>query len=226
METKTCQNCKKDFVIEPDDSVFYGKIGVPAPEICPECRQEQRIMFRNFKTLYKRPSSKSGVLMIAMYSPDVPFPVYTHQEWWADDWDAKSYGIDFDFTKPFFEQFQELLNVVPRQPSMIMRSEECDYSNSVYDSKRCHLIAGGIDIENCDYGHIVYESRDCVDNLYIRKCELCYECIDCLNCNRLLYSQDCEDCADSIGLYDCRGCFNCFGCSIYKRSPPYGSGNL
>lgn len=36
-ETKTCQNCKTRFTIEPEDFVFYEKIGVPAPTFCPEC---------------------------------------------------------------------------------------------------------------------------------------------------------------------------------------------
>ena len=29
-ETRNCQNCKKDFVIEPDDFSFYEKIKVPS----------------------------------------------------------------------------------------------------------------------------------------------------------------------------------------------------
>ena len=35
-ETKTCQNCKNDFIIEPDDFSFYEKMKVPAPTFCPE----------------------------------------------------------------------------------------------------------------------------------------------------------------------------------------------
>jgi hypothetical protein len=31
METKICQNCKKNFIIEPDDFGFYEKIKVPPP---------------------------------------------------------------------------------------------------------------------------------------------------------------------------------------------------
>ncbi|KKT07962.1 MAG: hypothetical protein UV85_C0003G0087 [Candidatus Nomurabacteria bacterium GW2011_GWB1_43_19] len=30
-EIKTCQNCKKDFMIEPEDFNFYEKIKVPPP---------------------------------------------------------------------------------------------------------------------------------------------------------------------------------------------------
>jgi len=47
-ETKLCQNCKQSFNIESDDFSFYEKMEVLPPESCPECRQEQRALFRNF----------------------------------------------------------------------------------------------------------------------------------------------------------------------------------
>ncbi|HEV7701949.1 MAG TPA: hypothetical protein VGO63_00670 [Candidatus Paceibacterota bacterium] len=220
METKThsknsvqaCQNCKKDFTIEPDDFSFYEKMKVPAPEMCPDCRQTLRIIHRNFKTLYKRPSSKSGKMIISMYNPDMPFPVYDIGEWWADDWEATSYAIELDLSKPFIEQLGELFNKVPRFSIMNTKSENCEYSNMVFRSNNCYLIFGCIESEACSYGHIVWNSTDCIDNLYLFKSELCYECTDCLGSNRLLYSQESEACVDSIGLFDCRGCTNCIGC--------------
>ncbi len=211
-ENRICQNCKKEFVIEPDDFSFYEKMKVPAPEKCPQCRNQLRMLFRNFKTLYKRPSSKTGKMIVSMYSPDVPFPVYDIEEWWADDWDASSCAIDLDLSFPFIKQIGELANKVPRFAIMNTKSTNCEYSNITFKSNNCYLIFGCVEDENCDYGHIVWNSTDCVDNLYVYKCELCYECIDCLGSNRLLYSQECEACVDSIGLYDCRGCTNCIGC--------------
>lgn len=53
-ETKNCQNCKKDFIIESDDFSFYEKIQVPPPTFCPECRLVRRLVTRNERTLYKR----------------------------------------------------------------------------------------------------------------------------------------------------------------------------
>ena len=37
-ENRICQNCKSEFIIEPEDFNFYEKIKVPAPTWCPECR--------------------------------------------------------------------------------------------------------------------------------------------------------------------------------------------
>ncbi len=211
-ENKICQNCKKDFTIEPDDFGFYEKIKVPIPEACPQCRQQLRMLFRNFKTLYKRPSSKSGKMIVSMYNPDVKFPVYDIAEWWADDWEGAEYSKEIDWDSSFFAQLSELVNSVPHVSMVNTKSENCEYSNMVYGSKNCYLVFGCIDNEDCNYGHIVWNSRDSVDNLYLFKSESCYECVDCLNSAKLYYSQECESCVESIGLFDCRNCLNCIGC--------------
>jgi hypothetical protein len=48
-----------------------------------------------------------------MYSPDKLYKVYSQDEWWSDKWNALDYGMDFDFSKKFFEQFSELMKKVP-----------------------------------------------------------------------------------------------------------------
>ena len=221
METKNCKKCKSEFVVDENDHIFYERMKVPVPENCPTCRQQQRTLFRNFKTLYNRKSDKSGNMIISMYNPDVPFPVWDISEWWADDWEATSYAMDLDLSAPFIKQVEELTNKVPRFAIMNTKSENCEYSNMTLGSKNCYLVFGCTFDENCDYGHVVWDSKDCVDNLYVDKSELCYECIDCLGSNKLLYSQECESCVDSIGLYDCRACVNCIGCVGLRQKSYY-----
>ena len=211
-ETKQCQNCKQEFAIEPDDFAFYEKMKVPAPEICPLCRQKLRTTFRNFKTLYKRPCSKSGRMIVSVFNPEAKFPVYGIPEWRGDDWDAIQYGVDINPEESFFKQLGQLFNRVPHLSLWSIRTENCDYSSQIDSSKNCYLIFGGIEDEDCDYGHIVWNSQYSVDNLYMFKSESCYECIDCLESSKLFYSQECESCVDSIGLFDCRNCLNCIGC--------------
>ncbi len=46
-EVKICQNCQKEFVIEPEDFDFYQKIKVPAPTWCPKCRLILKLWHRN-----------------------------------------------------------------------------------------------------------------------------------------------------------------------------------
>ena len=154
----------------------------------------------------------SGKTMVSVYHPDTPFPVYDISEWWGDDWDPMSYGVDLDLKKPFFSQFEILLNIVPRISLTNVKNESCEYSNQINECKNCYLVFGALNNENCDYGHIVWNCRDSVDNLYLFKCESCHECVDCLESSKLFYSQECESCVDSIGLFDCRNCLNCIGC--------------
>ena len=183
IEIKKCKKCGNEFSVDENDHIFYERMKVPVPENCPTCRQQQRMLFRNFKTLYKRPSSKSGKMIISMYNSDVPFPVWSIEEWWADDWDAISFAMDLDLTNSFLKQLYELMNKVPHISVVNTKNENCEYSNMINYSRNCYLLFGSVENENCDYGHIVWYSKDCMDNLYVYKSELCYECMDCLNSN-------------------------------------------
>ena len=114
-ETKVCQNCKKDFVIEANDFAFYEKLKVPAPTFCFPCRIQRRMAFRNERTLYRRACNAPGheEQMISVFAPDNPQRVYDHAAWWGDTWDGTTYGRDVDFSRPFFEQIKELWREVP-----------------------------------------------------------------------------------------------------------------
>ena len=74
-ETRICQNCKKDFTIEPEDFSFYEKIKVPPPTFCPDCRAQRRFMWRNERSLHKRPCSLCKKDFISIYSKNSPFIV-------------------------------------------------------------------------------------------------------------------------------------------------------
>jgi len=69
-EKKQCQNCQKDFVIEPDDFLFYEKIKVPPPTFCPECRLQRKMTFRNENNLHKRKCKLCNNNIISIYSND------------------------------------------------------------------------------------------------------------------------------------------------------------
>ena len=71
-ETRVCKNCKKEFVIEPDDFDFYKKIDVPPPTWCPECRMIRRMVWRNGRNLYKHKCDAPGhsKFIISIYPPE------------------------------------------------------------------------------------------------------------------------------------------------------------
>jgi len=63
IETKQCKNCQIGFSITDRDLEFYDKVSpifwwkkysIPTPKLCPDCRQQRRLTFRNERSLYKR----------------------------------------------------------------------------------------------------------------------------------------------------------------------------
>lgn len=111
--TQTCQKCKKDFSIEDRDKNFYQKMKVPAPTFCPDCRFQRRLAFFNLTKLYKRSCDLCQKDGLSMYHPDAPYVVYCPKCWWSDQWDFEDFGRDYDFSRPFFEQYHELWKSAP-----------------------------------------------------------------------------------------------------------------
>ncbi len=211
-ETRICQNCKQNFVIEPDDFGFYEKFNVPAPLMCPPCRAQRRLIFRNERVFYKRKCDMCGREHVSMYSPNKPDIVYCHDCWFSDKWDPLSYGVEYNSQRPFFEQFQKLWDKVPKLSLIYVRSINSEYTNISGDSKDCYMIVESSNNENCIHSFWLQECKDCVDCSFFHKTELSYESDDCYSCYGLFYSKGCENSRDSYFLLDCRGVSNCIGC--------------
>jgi len=211
-QTKICQNCKKDFIIEPDDFSFYEKIKVPPPTFCPECRSMRRMTWRNERFLYKQICGLCKKSIISIYKPQSPFTVYCHNCFRNDSWNPFDYGMEYNFSKPFFEQFNELQIKVPRLYAMVTECYNSEYVNGAAWNKNCYLIFASDHDEDCSYSHSIFYCRDTFDCLGVRHSEYSLECIDCEKISRCFYSQDC---LNSYNLYfckNCAGCNDCFGC--------------
>lgn len=212
-ETKICQNCKASFQIDAQDFAFYEKMGVPAPTFCPECREQRRIAVRNERALYKRKCDLCDKEVISRVSPDKKYPMYCKNCWWSDKWDAVKYGRDYDFSRPFFEQFKDLLFSVPHISIFNANTVNSDWVNQETDDKNCYLNVGGHYNEDSAYNTYELFSKDSFDNYWLFKSELCYENLNCERCYRISFSQECLDSQDIAFCYDCRNCQNCLGCA-------------
>lgn len=210
---KICRNCQKSFVIDQQDQAFYQKIKVPEPTFCPDCRQQRRLAFRNERNLYKRICDLTKKPIITIYSPDKPYKVYDQEAWWGDNWDATTYGKAYDFNRPFFEQFEELLKAVPHPGAGFRyQAENCEYTTYQNASKNCYLTFGSGYMEDCAYTNWTYYAKNSFDILGSENLELCYELVDCKKMYASKYCQDCSNLTDCSHCYDCHSCENCFGC--------------
>ncbi len=187
---------------------------VPEPTLCYLCRMQRRLSFRSERFLYHRKCDLSGKQIISTYSTDKPFPVYDNDEWWSDKWSPLDYGRDFDFSRPFFEQWVELRNQVPRLNLIQQKPmENSSYCNAAGKCKNCYLCFSSNANEDCYFCTWINYSKNCVDCFCINVSELCYECVGVRDCYNLKYSRDSVNCKNSAFLRNCNGCSDCFGCT-------------
>lgn len=211
---KTCIQCESQFEITPRDIDFLAKFDMPPPSECPGCRARRRWSYRNQNRLYKRKCDFTGEEMISLYSPDKPYKVYKESIWWSDKWDPLKYGRDFDFTRPFFEQFGELLLSVPRRGMhQDGTNEGCEYTTFGMSNKNCYLAFACFYCEDVYYSSWAGMAKDCMDTLIcFEENSLLYECIDCKRCYECLYCYQCQNCSECYLLDNCRNCKKCICC--------------
>lgn len=217
IETKNCEKCRQNFIIDEDIVSFYKKFGVSMPKMCPLCRAQRRLVFRNERVFYKRPCDKCKKEVVSMYSPNKPYPVWCHECWFSDDWNATTYGQDYNPNLPFLEQVKDLYNRVPKVALIYVRSVNSEYVNISADNKNCYMLVESSNNESCIHSYWIQQCRDSVDLSFSHQTELAYESDDCYNSYRLLYSKGCYNCRDSYFLYDCRGCSDCIGCTNLRN---------
>lgn len=228
-ESRICQNCRGEFIIEPDDFNFYEKIKVPAPTWCPECRLIRRLIWRNDRYLSKVNCKLCGDSTFSLLSEDSGYDIYCVSCWVSDRWNPLDYGQEYDFSKPFLEQFEELFKKVPIRARFSSSSSliNSDYTNYVSNLKNCYLIYNSDYDENCMYGSEIENSRDCVDNTMIDGCEQSSGNVNCQKCYKTFFSTDCMESSDVWFSHDLIGCLNCFGCvglrnkNYYIFNQPY-----
>lgn len=213
MTKQNCKTCEKEFVIRDEDLIFYDQVKTAPPLYCPECRMAKRLLFRNERILYKRACDLCKKDMVTLYSPESPFVVYCSRCWWSDEWDPKDYGMNYDPSKKFFDQYRELQLKVPRLGIVEIQNVRCEYTNGSAENKDCYLIFAADYNEDCLYGRLLQRDKQCVDCAFLHESELCYECIDCRECFKCMYSEQCQSSTDLLFCYNLRNSNNCIFCT-------------
>ncbi|MBI4239390.1 zinc-ribbon domain containing protein [Candidatus Uhrbacteria bacterium] len=217
----TCTQCKKEFTVTDQDSLFYEKMGVPHPVLCADCRRQHLLIWRNQRTLYSRKCSATNKPIISIFSPDSPYIVYDRDYWWSAAWDPFEHGMDFDFSKTFAEQFNELLRITPLAAIFNGNSENSLYCNHVGSMKNSYLTFASWGDENVMYSDLSFGDKDSVDMLETGDCQQCYELVQSNNCFDSKYCIQSERCNNSWFLFDCKDCDNCIGCTNLRHKQYY-----
>ncbi|MEK7093989.1 MAG: hypothetical protein AAB903_01455 [Patescibacteria group bacterium] len=211
--TKSCQNCKTDFVIEDEDLAFYKKIDVPPPTWCPQCRLQRRLSFFNLTNLFKRPCDLCKKEVVSIYPPEVPYTVYCLNCWWSDKWDPKSYERDFDPARPFLAQLNELIHQVPLITLSIDQETRANspYNNHVSALKNCYLLFQAAHCEDSAYGFYLQYSKNILDSSLIYSSEKIYNSSNCYRDNNCIgLRHQVTETIDSAFLSYSHNCQSCF----------------
>jgi len=186
---------------------------IPTPTLCPNCRQQRRLSFRNERKLYKRTCDATWKPIISIFSPDKPYKVYNHDFWWSDKWNPLDYWREFDFSRSFFEQFYELVKEVPKISLVVWFNENSEYVNFAWHHKNCYLIFDSDFCEDSMFWNVLKHSKNLSDCSFSMNSEIMYECVDCDKCYNLKYCINSSNCSNSVFLFNCVNCKNCYWCT-------------
>jgi len=222
-QRRTCEYSWLPFAIFQGDIDFYDKIGPTIngnkypclpPIRCPHERRRQKLSFRNNKKLYKRNCDKTGKSIISMYSSDKPYTIYHQDVWYSDDRDPMDYGKDYDPEKGFFDQYNDLLHLVPKMALINVNTENSQYSNYIADAKNCYMSSIVYRWnENIYYSfRVMHGSKDCSDLYNCSNAELSISCSDCINIYASYYLHGCNDCQDCYFSSLLKNCSHCLFC--------------
>ncbi|MBU1992109.1 MAG: hypothetical protein ABH856_04855 [Patescibacteria group bacterium] len=219
MKSTDCANCGSTFDITDWDLSFYAKMNVPEPTHCPDCRRQRRMAQINQINLFQRKCSVTGENIISNYPEESPYKVYKQEYWHGEKYDGKEFGRDFDFNRPFFEQYNELNLATPRAAlfTHFWRDENSEYTNFAGMNKNCYLIFDSDEDWDCYYSYGMNHSKNCSDCYRVQFLELCYEAVDSKNCVNCNFTYNSENCAESWFLNNCIGCKYCVMCSNLRR---------
>lgn len=221
---KICAITKKPFFISDQEIAFCESNQIPLPTIAPHERLREMLSFYNSIFLYNSTCDLTGKPMLSIVPPSKKVKTYDIGVWMDDTaWDPLSYGRDFDFSRSFFEQFNELQREVPIPSRSVVLStmENSDYTNGISGAKNCYLIFDSDNSEDCYFCYHMNTVKNIVDSINIKNSELCYASKHLTNCYNLKFAENCANCSDSTFLFNCHNLKNCFGCTNLSNKEYY-----
>jgi len=217
LENRVCKKCQQNFELDQDDFSFYEKMKVPVPEICPDCRFKMRAQWRNEMTLYSgRKCDLCNKNILSIYNPKSPYKIYCYNCFYSEKWDPKDYARDYDNSRSFLEQFNELLINMPKiclgMSTGDGQNVNTEYANMAGGCKNCYLVFNTSPAEELLYSRGVKYGNFSSDIYFGVKFENCYDCINIQTSSNVCYGKDVISCIDSYFVLNCSGLINCFGC--------------
>jgi hypothetical protein len=216
-----CRLSGKDFLVSDEEQEILARIGIlhpaiaeplPMPTTHPWVFARQILSHSNVYHLYQGRSAFSRESLLSRYQAGSGYKVCTVEEFWDEKIDNTERGRAFDFSKPFFQQFDELLHSIYLLPLNVTNTENSSYVNAAVNLKNCYLCFVTYESQDCMYCYAVSQSHDCVDCVHVRSSQFCYQCLHIEQCYECQHCSDCRNSSSCFGCVDCVGCQECIGC--------------
>src|SRR3989339_588437 len=189
-QAKNCQNCKQEFVIESDDFAFYGKIKVPPPTFCPDCRLQRRLIFRNEHFLYKVKSDFSELFFFQLNKLLRTVPIF-------------ALSVIRGVNSPYSNNFDGFRNCYLCFNGNYC--EDCMYGVTLSNSKN------SLDLSACS------KCENCYESFWLESCTNCFYCNQCSDSFNLWFCKNCVGCNDCFGSVNLRNKKYCIFNQQYTR---------
>ncbi|OGC82660.1 MAG: hypothetical protein A2V81_03460 [Candidatus Abawacabacteria bacterium RBG_16_42_10] len=219
---RVCQISGNTFVISDEEEKYCTVHDIPLPTISPEERLRSVTAFDNAINLYHGECAFTKEKILTSIPPE-RHHVYSAEIFASDKWDALTFGRAYDFSRPFFEQFAELLKLVPLPSRLVIVStlENSNYVNGVTAAKNCYLLFNGTNCEDCLFCRVLNQCKNVLDSFSTQNSELCYGCINVNQGYQLFWAENCSNCNDSYFLFNCQNLKHCYGCENLKGKEYY-----
>ncbi len=210
--TAVCRTSGKTFSISEAEQTYCLERKLPLPQQHPFERMKHIANWRNRFHLYNTTCAASQKSILSCFPPEKGLVIYDSEVWNGDSWDATSFGQDYDPSRPFFEQFGELMKRTPLPNLNVSGVENSDYVNGAISVKNCYLTFSCFDCQDCLFCWVIGKSRNLIDCIHTYFSELCYSCMHVENCYNCRFVESSNHCSDSSFLLNCQACKHCFGC--------------
>ena len=177
----------------------------------------RRMAAREIRTFYRDTCKLCGRSIISIHAPDGPFTVYCRECWQSDKWDPMDHGREYDFERPFFAQYRELMEAVPRPALTGTNSVRSDFSSGGHSCKNCYMVFLSYYTEDSQNSWGLLMSRSAFDCFISDNSDHAYETLHVNRMYRVRFAYFSDDCMDSSFLFNCVGCSDCFGCVNLRK---------
>lgn len=213
-QVRTCHISGQKFFVSDQEEEYCRSQNIPLPNISPIERIRAVTSFDNCLHLYNGQCAWTKESILTTLPPELGHITYNPDVFIGSEWDPLSYGRDYDFSRPFFDQFTDLFQLVPLPSRFLTLStlENSDFVNGVTGAKNCYLIFNCTTCEDCLFSRVLNQCKNVLDSIGVQNSELCYGCTNVSVGYELFWAENCSNCTSSYFLFNCQNLKNCYGC--------------